>query len=221
MSSRSLNLTENVYAYLHANIAPESNTLRSLREYTQVNVPASVMQISPEQGAFMGLLVRMLGARKTIEVGTFTGYSALVVAENLSDDGKVIACDVSEPWTDIAKKYWEKAGVASKIELNLRPATETLDELIQEDHSGTFDFGFIDADKGNYDTYYEGILTLLRPGGIVAIDNVLWSGRVADDAANDESTVALRNLNRKVISDARVYSTMLPIGDGLTLAFKL
>ena len=221
MSSRSLNLTEELYAYLQSNITKESDALRALREYTHANVPASVMQISPEQGAFMGLLITIMGAKKTIEVGTFTGYSALVVAEKLPEDGKLIACDVSKTWTDIAQLYWEKANVASKIELHLRPATETLDELIADGHEGSFDFGFIDADKNNYDAYYESVLRLLRQGGVVAIDNVLRGGRVAMDSVMDEDTQALRALNQKLGDDSRVHRTMLPIGDGLTLAVKL
>ena len=168
----------------------------------------------------MQLLVRLLGARQTLEVGTFTGYSALVVAEALPADGRVIACDVSEEWTSIGKPFWERAGVADRIELRLRPATETLDALIAEGRSGEFDFAFIDADKANYDAYYERCLRLVRVGGAIGIDNVLWGGRVVQQQANDEDTQAIRAVNQKVAADERVDVAMLPIGDGLTLAVK-
>ena len=168
----------------------------------------------------MALLVRLIGAKKTIEVGTFTGYSALVVAEALPDDGRIIACDVSEEWTSIARDFWERAGLRNKIDLRLRPATETLDEIIDQGGADSFDFAFIDADKANYDDYYERCLVLLRPGGLVGIDNVLWGGRVADDTANDDDTLAIRALNEKVRTDQRVSATILPIGDGLTLAIR-
>ena len=167
----------------------------------------------------MALLVRLIGAKKTIEVGTFTGYSALVVAEALPEDGRITACDVSEEWTSIARAFWERAELQGKIDLHLRPATETLDELIDQGGADSFDFAFIDADKANYDEYYERCLVLLRPGGLVGIDNVLWGGRVADDT-NDDDTRAIRALNEKVRSDKRVWATILPIGDGLTLAIK-
>ena len=156
-----------------------------------------VMQISPEQGAFMALLVRLLGARRAVEVGTFTGYSALVVAEALPEDGRLVACDVSEEWTAIGRPFWERAGVAHKIDLRLRPAVETLDALLADGQSGAFDFAFIDADKANYDAYYERCLRLLRPGGVVGIDNVLWGGRVADAAVTDQDTAAIRALERQ------------------------
>ena len=221
MSSYTLQLTDEVYEYLLKNTFPESDVAKALREDTHANLRMAVMQISPEQGAFMKFLVRLIGAKKVIEVGTFTGYSALCVAEALPDSGKLIACDVNESWTAMARKYWAKAGLSEKIELHLRPAVETLDELIAHKNSETFDFCFIDADKDNYDAYYERCLELLRTGGIIGIDNVLWGGRTADSSVNDPDTTALRNLNSKIRTDARVESTMLPIGDGLTLVRKL
>ena len=220
MSSHTIELTETLYHYLLANGTRESAVARELRAHTLAATRAHRMQVSPEQGAFMQLLVRLLGARRTLEVGTFTGYSALVVAEALPDDGRLIACDVSEEWTAIGRPFWERAGVAGKIDLRLQPAVETLDELIAAREAGSFDFAFIDADKANYDAYYERCLMLLRRGGVIGIDNVLWGGRVADERARDEDTRAIRALNLKVNADERVDAAMLPIGDGLTLAVK-
>ena len=219
MSSRTIELTESLYNYLLQTGIKESSIARELRVKTQESTPWHRMQISPEQGAFMALLVRLIGAKKTIEVGTFTGYSALVVAEALPEDGRITACDVSEEWTSIARAFWERAELQGKIDLHLRPATETLDVLIDQGGADSFDFAFIDADKANYDEYYERCLVLLRPGGLVGIDNVLWGGRVADDT-DDDDTRAIRTLNEKVRSDKRVWATILPIGDGLTLAIK-
>ena len=219
MSSRTIELTESLYNYLLQTGIKESSIALELRVKTQESTPWHRMQISPEQGAFMALLVRLIGAKKTIEVGTFTGYSALVVAEALPEDGRITACDVSEEWTSIARAFWERAELQGKIDLHLRPATETLDELIDQGGADSFDFAFIDADKANYDEYYERCLVLLRPGGLVGIDNVLWGGRVADDT-DDNDTRAIRALNEKVRSDKRVWATILPIGDGLTLAIK-
>lgn len=221
MSSYTLQLTDQVYEYLLKNTFPESDVAKALREDTHANLTMAVMQISQEQGAFMKFLVRVIGAQKVIEVGTFTGYSALCVAEALPESGKLVACDISESWTAMARKYWAKAGLSEKIDLHLRPAVETLDELIAHRNTETFDFCFIDADKNNYDAYYERCLKLLRTGGIIGIDNVLWGGRTADSSVNDPDTAALRNLNSKIRTDARVESTMLPIGDGLTLVRKL
>lgn len=221
MSSRTLNLDESVYAYLLSNIHPETPVLRELRETTRETLSMYAMQISPEQGAFMALLCRVLNACLALEVGTFTGYSALAVAQVLPEDGKLITCDVSKEWTDIGREYWTKAGVFDKIDLRLAPATETLSHLLDEIGEETVDFAFIDADKTNYDDYYELCLKLIRPGGLIAIDNVLWGGRTADLTATDNSTVALRNLNSKVRQDDRVFATMLPVGDGLTLVQKL
>ena len=220
MSSRTTALTEALHAYLLRLGTRESATAQALRAETLKATRMHPMQISPEQGAFMALLVRLIGARRTLEVGTFTGYSALVVAEALPPEGKVIACDVSAEWTAVGRPFWERAGVADKIDLRLAPAVETLDALLAEGGAGSFDFAFVDADKANYDAYYERCLALLRPGGVLGIDNVLWGGRVADDAANDEDTRAIRALNTKVQGDTRVDITMLPIGDGLTLAIR-
>ena len=220
MSSQTLQMTPALGEYLLRG-AGESAAARSLREETQRELGRwSAMQVSPEQGAFMALLIRLTGARRAIEVGTFTGYSALRVAEALPADGRLVACDVSAEWTAIGRRHWAAAGVADKIDLKLAPAVETLDTLIAQGQSGTFDFAFIDADKENYDAYYERCLTLLRPGGALAIDNVLWGGRVADAAVTDPATVAIRALNEKVREDGRVQAAMLPVGDGLTLAVK-
>jgi len=178
------------------------------------------MQISPEQGQLMALLVQMTNVRKALEVGVFTGYSALAVALALPPEGQLVACDVSEEYTAIAQKFWQQAEVDTKIDLRLAPATETLQQLIESGQAGTFDFAFIDADKSNYDTYYEQALALLRPGGLVAIDNVLWYGRVADPDVTDNRTQRIRALNQKLHHDERVDLSLLPIGDGLTLARK-
>ena len=220
MSSHTIDLTDALHEYLVRQGLRESEAARGLRAETLAATRWHVMQISPEQGAFMALLARLLGARRAVEVGTFTGYSALVVAEALPADGRLVACDVSEEWTAIGRPFWERAGVAHKIDLRLRPAVETLDALLADGQSGAFDFAFIDADKANYDAYYERCLRLLRPGGVVGIDNVLWGGRVADAAVTDQDTAAIRALNAKVRDDARVHATMVPIGDGFTLALK-
>ena len=219
MSASTMVVNEQIDTYLLGHIRPESETAKALREAT-APMPAAMMQVSPLQGAFMSWFVSLIGVRRALEVGTFTGYSALCVAEALPEDGKLIACDVSEEWTRIAREYWERGGVAQKIDLRLRPAVETLDALISNGHEGSFDFAFIDADKPNYDSYYERCLQLIRTGGVVAVDNVLWSGRVAQESANDESTRAIRALNDKIQLDERVSNVMLPIGDGLTLATK-
>ncbi|MDH5176223.1 MAG: class I SAM-dependent methyltransferase, partial [Gammaproteobacteria bacterium] len=197
----------------------EAPVLRALREETAALTQRS-MQIAPEQGQFMALLVRLLRARRCLEIGVFTGYSSLATALALPADGRIVACDVSEEWTAIARRYWEQGGVAHKIDLHIAPATSTLDALLQTGQSGTFDLAFIDADKTNYLAYYERTLQLLRPGGLVLIDNTLWSGRVADPAVNDPDTVALRELNDTLLRDERVDLSLLPVGDGLTLALK-
>ena len=220
MSSQTLQMTPALGEYLLRG-AGESAAARSLREETQRELGRwSAMQVSPEQGAFMALLIKLTGARRAVEVGTFTGYSALRVAEALPADGRLMACDVSAEWTAIGRRHWAAAGVADKIDLKLAPAVETLDALIAQGQSGAFDFAFIDADKENYNAYYERCLTLLRPGGALAIDNVLWGGRVADAAVTDPATIAIRALNEKVREDGRVQAAMLPVGDGLTLAVK-
>lgn len=196
----------------------EHDSLRRLRDETARH-PRANMQISPDQGRFMQWLVATIGARRCLEVGTFTGYSALAVALALPEDGTVVACDISEEFTSVGRRYWAEAGVAHKVDLRLAPALETLDALQSE--AGTFDFAFIDADKTNYDGYYERCLKLVRPGGTIAFDNVLWGGRVADEASDDEDTRALRALNDKLHADKRVDVTMLTVADGLTLARRL
>ncbi|RDI42857.1 class I SAM-dependent methyltransferase [Aquicella lusitana] len=219
MSDVTINLTPTLYRYLCRVSLREPAVLKKLREETH-KLNGARMQISPEQGQFMALLVELLGAKKTIDIGTFTGYSALVVALALPPEGRVITCDIDTQAPSLAKLFWEEAGVAQKIDLRIAPALETLQKLLDEDQAGTFDFIFIDADKTNYLHYYEKSLTLLRTGGLVAIDNVLWDGKVADPAVDDKNTLAIRACNEKLASDARVTLSMIPIGDGLTLARK-
>ncbi|HAZ48448.1 MAG TPA: SAM-dependent methyltransferase [Cyanobacteria bacterium UBA11369] len=219
MSKKTLGLDNQLYNYLLSNSLRELDILHQLREET-ANHPYATMQIAPEQGQFMALLVQLLGAKKTLEVGVFTGYSSLCVALALPKDGKVIACDISEEYTAIGRRYWEIAGVADKIDLRIAPALETLDKLLAEGQAGTFDFAFIDADKGNYDGYYERSLELIRKGGLIAVDNVLWGGSVANPQVQDSSTQAIREFNQKLHQDQRVSLSMVPIADGLTLALK-
>jgi caffeoyl-CoA O-methyltransferase len=219
MSSRTLTMTDALHGYLTGPVSREPAILRELREETS-SLSAAGMQISPEQGQFMQLLLRVLGAKKTLEIGVFTGYSSLATALALPPDGRIVACDVSEEWTSMARRYWARAGVADRIDLRIAPATETLDGLIRDGQAGQYDFAFIDADKDAYDAYYERCLTLLRPGGLVAVDNALWSGRVADLSENDPDTAALRALNAKMRDDERVDFSLVPIGDGLALARK-
>lgn len=219
MSDTTINLDPTLYTYMKKNSLREPEFLQQLREQTH-KMSASRMQISPEQGQFMRLIVQLMGARKALEIGVFTGYSTLSVALGLPDDGKVIACDINVEWTKIAQKFWGLAGVQNKIDLRLAPALETLDHLIQQGEANTFDFAFIDADKLNYQRYYEKCLALIRPGGLILIDNVLWSGKVADLDINDKDTVAIRQLNAKLVKDDRICLSLLPIGDGLTLALK-
>ncbi len=220
MGKAGLGLDSQLYEYLLSVSLRENETLTKLREETNRHA-ASIMQISPDQGQFMSLLIKMLGAQKTLDIGVFTGYSSLVVALALPESGKVIACDRDPRSTEIARRYWDKAGMTHKIDLRLAPALATLDRLIADGESGSFDFVFIDADKRNYDNYYERALTLLRPGGMVAIDNVLWFGSVADPNDTDKRTIAIRELNQKLHQDNRVQISMLAIADGLTLALKL
>lgn len=219
MSDFTLNLTPNLYQYLQDTSLREPEILQELRKETQ-KLSMSQMQISPEQGQFMQLLVRLLKAKKTLDIGVFTGYSSLAVALALPPEGKVIACDLNIEWTKIAAKFWKKAKVEEKISLKLGPAMESLQKLIDSGEKGSFDFIFIDADKANYAIYYEQSLSLLRVGGVIAIDNVLWSGKVADQNINDANTVAIRDFNLKLHEDNRVMLSMLPVGDGLTLAMK-
>lgn len=197
----------------------EEPLLKRLRDETASH-PRAGMQISPEQGQFMQLLAKLMGARRCIEVGVFTGYSSLAVALALPADGRILACDVSEEFTSVARRYWKEAGVAAKIELVLAPATETLDARLKAGEAGSYDLAFIDADKANYAHYYERILKLLRPGGLVLVDNVLWSGAVIDPEDHDEDTVAIRAFNELLHQDERVDISMLSVGDGLTLARK-
>jgi len=220
MSTGILNLTNELRDYLWEKGMKEHPVLGELREET-AKLPESMMQICPEQGALMSNLVRLMSAKKTIEIGTFTGYSALVVALALPEDGKIVACDISEEWTTIGRKKWEQAGVADKIDLRIGAALETLQELIDEGLEGSFDFAFIDADKANYLDYYKMCLKLVKKGGVVAIDNVLWSGSVINPDINDVDTVAIRELNEFLAQDERVSLSMVPVGDGLTLAFIL
>lgn len=214
-----INMTAPLHDYLVKHSVREHAALTELRRITH-QLSDAIMQISPEQGQFMGVMVQMLKAKKTLDIGTFTGYSALAVALALPADGKVYAFDVSEEWTNIARKSWEAAGVSNKIELKLGPADQSLQALLDQHQENTFDFAFIDADKSNYDIYYELALKLLRAGGVVAVDNVLWSGAVADTSVHDKSTEAIRALNKKIHADQRVNVCMLPIGDGVTLAIK-
>ena len=218
MANRTLDLDDALYAYVLAHSLREHPAQAALREATQAH-PHAGMQIGPEQGQFMALLVRLIGARRTIEVGVFTGYSALCVALALPDDGCVLACDVSDAYTSIGRPYWKQAGVAGKIDLQLGPALATLDARLAAGDANTFDFAFIDADKTAYDDYYERCLRLVRQGGLIAIDNVLWSGSVARPAKTDD-TAALQALNDKLHRDQRIDLSLLPIGDGLTLARK-
>jgi predicted O-methyltransferase YrrM len=210
---------EHIYEYLISNSLREPEILRRLREETAV-LPRASMQISPEHGQFMALIVQLMNARRALEVGVFTGYSSLAVALALPSDGKIVACDISEEYTSVARRYWEEAGVEHKIDLRLAPALETLRGLIAKGEHG-FDFAFIDADKTNYEGYYEYALELIRPGGLIMVDNVLWSGRVADPKENDADTVALRAFNQKLHVDSRVSLSMLPLSDGVTLALRL
>ena len=218
MAGRSI-IADDIDRYVTETLVKETPLQRRLRDET-AKLPMGMMQIGADQGAFLALLARLIGARRCLEIGTFTGYSALTVAAALPPDGKLIACDVSEEWTSIGRRYWREAGLESRIDLRIGTATATLRGLLEAGEAGRFDFAFIDADKSGYDTYYELCLELLRPGGLIAIDNVLWSGSVLDAKKQDADTVALRTINLKVRDDARVESVLLTIGDGLTLARK-
>ena len=220
MSTATIILDEKLREYLLNVSVKESEILRELREET-AQMEYSAMQISPEQGAFMSFLVELIHAKRTLEIGVFTGYSALVVAMALPEDGIVTACDVSEEWANVGMKYWKKAQVEDKIDLRIAPALKTLDQLLSEGKQGTYDFAFIDADKIEYQGYFDKSLELLRIGGLIAIDNVLWGGSVIDDSIQDSSTKAIRKFNKKLYQDERVSISMVPIGDGLTLARKL
>lgn len=228
MKKSNLHSVDVVNDYVLEHSLRDTELLKRLREETAKD-PASIMQIPPEQGQFMALLVKLMSAKKALEIGVFTGYSSLCVAQALPDDGQLIACDVSEKWTSIAKRYWEEAGVADKIDLRIAPASETLESLLDIGEAGSFDFVFIDADKAAYDSYYEYALKLLRPGGLIALDNMLFYGTVVDDSfytdelkahLKYEDIVALRAMNQKIKTDERVDLSMLPVADGITLARK-
>jgi caffeoyl-CoA O-methyltransferase len=220
MSNAFLALTELIYAYLMNNSLREPDVLRRLREETVASNPLAAMAVSPVQGQFITLLVKLIGAVKTLEVGVFTGYSSLCAALALPPHGRVVACDVSEEWTAVARRYWKEAGVDGKVTLKLAPAVETLDALLAEEQAGTFDFAFIDADKENYDNYYERALKLVRKGGLIVFDNMLWYGKVADPGVQDAETVALRALNARLHNDDRVFNSLIAVGDGMQLAIK-
>tara|TARA_B100001179_G_C18513650_1_gene369683 strand:- start:172 stop:834 length:663 start_codon:yes stop_codon:yes gene_type:complete len=220
MSSGILSYTSDLRDYVWKNGLREHPALKELRTET-ARLPHARMQICPEQGALMGNLIRLLSAKRTIEIGTYTGYSAMAVALALPEDGEVLACDISEEWTSIGKKAWEKAGISHKINLQLAPALDTLDKLLAKGKENSFDFAFIDADKKNYQDYYEYCLKLLRLGGVITIDNVLWSGAVIDKERNDSDTSAIRELNQFIYNDERVIPSMIPVGDGLTIVVKI
>ncbi len=219
MSIKSRGLSDELHAYMVQVGVREPPILARLRDET-ARLPEQDMQIAPEQGAFMALLVEIVGARRCLELGTFTGYSSLSVALALPRDGHIVCCDVSKEWTDVARRYWAEAGVEGRVELRLAPAMETLDEMLADGQDDTFDFAFLDADKRNYPAYYERILRLLRSGGLLCVDNVFWGGDVVRPEVDDEDVRAVRALNERLASDDRVTISMVPIADGLTLARK-
>ena len=219
MSSSTIGLGNELRKYMLDISFRDDEILKQLRDET-LKLKEAQMQISPEQGAFLSILTNILNAKKTLDIGVFTGYSSLVVARELPDNGLVTACDTSIEWTDIADKYWKLAGVDKKVDLCLAPAKVTLEKLIEEGHESTYDFSFIDADKINYQSYFEQSLKLLRVGGIIAIDNVLWGGKVIDKNDNEPATRAIRSFNKNLFDDDRISISMIPIGDGLTLAIK-
>lgn len=220
MSTRSFLLPDRLAKYVDETWITEPDLLSGLRSETIASTTDPNMQISPDLGQFLSVLLKSIGARKTVEVGVFTGYSSTATALALPEDGRVIACDISEEYTSMARRYWEKAGVANKIELRIGRAIETLDALLAEFGEGSFDFAFIDADKPSYWEYFDRCVRLLRQGGVIAVDNVLWSGRVADTDIQDDNTNAIREFNRRVHEDTRVTASLVPLGDGLTLAVK-
>jgi predicted O-methyltransferase YrrM len=214
-----MGLSEAVRAYLITDGLREHPVLERVRLET-ASMPNAGMQVAAEEGALLAMLVRLLGARQVLEIGTFTGYSSTAMALALPADGRIVCCDLSTEWTDVARTAWTDAGVAGRVDLRIGPAVDTLDELLAGGQESAFDLAFIDADKPSYDAYYERCLRLLRQGGVIAIDNVLWSGRVADPSVHDESTDAIRALNAKIAGDERVDPVIVPVGDGLTLARK-
>jgi caffeoyl-CoA O-methyltransferase len=217
MANRTIGISDELVDYLRRVGSREHEVLARLRAETAA-LPQHGMQVAPEEGAFLAMLAELTGARRYLEIGTFTGYSSTAVALVLPDDGRLVCCDVSEEWTTIARRAWIEAGVDHKITLVIAPATQTLDRLLADGGESSFDFAFIDADKGGYDAYYERCLRLVRPGGLIAVDNVLWGGRVVDDAADDEDTRAIKALNDKIVADDRVSMVLLPVADGVTLA---
>ncbi|MEN9916698.1 MAG: hypothetical protein RLY40_630 [Pseudomonadota bacterium] len=219
MSNQTINLNNTLYQYMLSVSLREPDILRSLRE-TTLKLSSHNMQIAPEQGQLMAFLIELIGAKKTLEIGVYTGYSSLAVALALPETGKIIACDINTETSTIAQDFWQKAGIAHKIDLKLAPALETLDSLIKQNYSNSFDFIFIDADKNNYLNYYERSLALLRPGGLMLVDNVLWNGRVADTDNHDKQTQAIREFNQAIYHDKKISMCLIPIGDGLTLIRK-
>ncbi len=219
MSNTSIGLSDDLHDYLLSVGLRESELMTQLREET-ADHPKANMQIAPEQAQFLQFLVQLIGARRTLEIGVFTGYSAMAVAEVLPSNGELVACDISEEYTDVARRYWAAAGVDHKVDLRLAPAADTLDALLADGQAGTFDFSFIDADKETYDTYYEQSLELLRPGGVIALDNVFRGGRVTGEPSEDDSVRAIQDLNEKIHDDDRVDLSVLPLADGVTLAMK-
>jgi len=219
VGKKTLELNDGLYDYLLSVSLRENANLKALRDATN-QIEMNVMQISPDQGQFMSMLVKLTGAKNILEIGTFTGYSALAMAQSLPEGGKVITCDVSEDWTDIAKQHWMMSGMDSKIQLCLAPAEQTLKELLENEYAGVIDLAFIDADKQNQWKYYEYCLQLLRPGGLILIDNVLWDGKVANPEDNSECTDDIREFNKKLFKDNRVDISMIPVGDGITMARK-
>ncbi|MEB3329200.1 MAG: class I SAM-dependent methyltransferase [Candidatus Sericytochromatia bacterium] len=219
MSRHTLSLTDPLWAYLTGPVSREPAVLRALREETG-QMPEARMQLSPEQGQLLAMLVRLTGARKALEIGVFTGYSSLAVALALPPEGRLLALDVSETFTAVARRYWAQAGVAERVSLRLAPALDTLAALRAAGEEGTFDFAFVDADKPNYGRYYDEVLALLRPGGLLAVDNTLWGGRVADPEADDAETTAIRALNARMQADPAIDFCLLPLGDGLSLGRK-
>ncbi len=219
MSNRTLTLDDRLYNYLLDHSVREDPVAKRLRQVT-ATLEMARMQIAPEQGRFMALLVELLGARRIIEIGTFTGYSALCMAQAMPADGKLTCCDISEEWTTIGRPFWREAGVEQRIDLRIGPALRTLQDLLAEQAGSQYDMAFIDADKSNYLAYYRHCLDLLRPGGLLLFDNTLWGGAVADESVQDQDTRALRELNDALLNDPRVSISLVPIGDGLTLARK-
>jgi predicted O-methyltransferase YrrM len=219
VSNKSIGLSDELHAYLLRVGVREPDILRRLREET-ASLPMARMQIAPEEGAFLAVLAQVIDARSYLEVGTFTGYSSLAIALAMPDDARLVCCDISREWTDIARRYWAEAGVDERIDLRLARATKSLDALLAEGREGTFDLCFIDADKANYGDYYERALRLVRKGGLIAVDNVLWSGRVADEGDQDPDTIAMRTFNDALAQDERVALSLVPIADGVTLARK-